>query len=174
LSATPLPALETRYAGCRFRSRLEARWAVLFDHLDIRWEYEAEGFDTPAGNYLPDFRVKLDAIDRPGPMRWSWFEVKREDAEDDPRHAAFTQLGVGDLWVARGLPSSARDQWRRQWLTRYRLPWRDDPESYILVHYGFVGWPVLARPRIGTEQPFDDEPLDVAFAAARSFRAGEP
>jgi hypothetical protein len=167
LSATPIQAIETRYAGCRFRSRLEARWAVFFDHLDIRWEYEAEGFDTSAGKYLPDFRIKLDAIDRAGPMRWSWFEVKREDPEDDPRHAAFTQLGVGDLWIARGIPSSARDQWRRPWLTR-------NTEPYILVYYGFVGWPVLARPRVGTEQPFDDEHLDIAFAAARSFRAGEP
>ncbi len=33
--------IETRYAGCRFRSRLEARWTVFFDHLGIEWEYEA-------------------------------------------------------------------------------------------------------------------------------------
>jgi hypothetical protein len=30
-----MKAIETRYAGCLFRSRLEARWAVLFDHLGI-------------------------------------------------------------------------------------------------------------------------------------------
>lgn len=36
-------ALTTRYAGCRFRSRLEARWAVFFDHLGIEWEYEPQG-----------------------------------------------------------------------------------------------------------------------------------
>lgn len=29
--------IQTRYAGCLFRSRLEARWAVFFDHLGIRW-----------------------------------------------------------------------------------------------------------------------------------------
>jgi hypothetical protein len=38
-------AIETRYAGCRFRSRLEARWAVFFDALGVKWEYEREGFD---------------------------------------------------------------------------------------------------------------------------------
>jgi hypothetical protein len=38
-----LPAL---WAGCHFRSRLEARCAVFFDRLDIAWEYEPEGFDT--------------------------------------------------------------------------------------------------------------------------------
>lgn len=47
--------IETLYAGCRFRSRLEARWAVFFDRMRIPWEYEAQGFDTPAGPYLPDF-----------------------------------------------------------------------------------------------------------------------
>lgn len=50
-----IKAIETRYAGCRFRSRLEARWAVFFDTLGIRWEYEPEGFELPSGRYLPDF-----------------------------------------------------------------------------------------------------------------------
>ena len=48
-------AIETRYAGCRFRSRLEARWAVFFDTMGVRWEYEPKGFVTEAGPYLPDF-----------------------------------------------------------------------------------------------------------------------
>jgi hypothetical protein len=48
--------IETNYAGCRFRSRLEARWAVFFDALGIAWEYEREGFDLGDGlYYLPDF-----------------------------------------------------------------------------------------------------------------------
>jgi hypothetical protein len=32
---TMLQAIETFYRGYRFRSRLEARWAVLFDALGI-------------------------------------------------------------------------------------------------------------------------------------------
>jgi hypothetical protein len=49
-------AIETFYAGCRFRSRLEARWAVFLDELKIAWEYEPEGFNLGAvGRYLPDF-----------------------------------------------------------------------------------------------------------------------
>lgn len=51
-------AIETRYAGHRFRSRLEARWAVFFDHLGIQWEYEGEGYELPSGRYLPDFRLE--------------------------------------------------------------------------------------------------------------------
>ena len=51
--------IETFYKGCRFRSRLEARWAVFFDALGIDWEYEPEGFTLDFGiRYLPDFALK--------------------------------------------------------------------------------------------------------------------
>lgn len=51
-----IKAIETQYKGYRFRSRLEARWAVFFDALGLRWEYEKEGYDLgAAGWYLPDF-----------------------------------------------------------------------------------------------------------------------
>ncbi len=53
---TVLSPLPTFYSDCWFKSRLEARWAVFFDALNIGWEYEAEGYDTgPLGWYLPDF-----------------------------------------------------------------------------------------------------------------------
>jgi len=66
-------AIETHYAGCKFRSRLEARWAVFFDTLGIEWQYEPEGFNVPdlAGKtkwrYLPDFWL---------PKSDTWVEVK--------------------------------------------------------------------------------------------------
>jgi len=48
--------IQTSYKGYLFRSRLEARWAVFFDTLGIKWEYEKEGYDLgDAGRYLPDF-----------------------------------------------------------------------------------------------------------------------
>lgn len=51
--------IETEYNGYKFRSRLEARWAVFFDALGVKYEYEPEGFDLGNGKYyLPDFRVK--------------------------------------------------------------------------------------------------------------------
>lgn len=53
---TDIKPIETRYKGHRFRSRLEARWAVFFDNAGIEWEYEPEGFELPDGTrYLPDF-----------------------------------------------------------------------------------------------------------------------
>lgn len=68
--ATPAPAIkaiETEYAGCRFRSRLEARWAVFFDSLGVRWLYEPQGYDVGNAWYLPDFWLPDLAV---------WVEVK--------------------------------------------------------------------------------------------------
>lgn len=51
-----LKAIETVYGGYRFRSRLEARWAVFFDVCEIPYQYEPEGFVLDDGTcYLPDF-----------------------------------------------------------------------------------------------------------------------
>lgn len=53
---TQIRAIETRYKGYRFRSRLEARWAVVLDSASVRFEYEPEGYELPNGDrYLPDF-----------------------------------------------------------------------------------------------------------------------
>ena len=60
---TTLKAIETSYADCRFRSRLEARWAVFFDAMGIEWHYEPEGYELEHRltlepgtiRYLPDF-----------------------------------------------------------------------------------------------------------------------
>lgn len=68
-----IKAIETRYAGCRFRSRLEARWAVFFDRLNIPWEYEPQGYELPSGRYLPDFYL---------PKQAAHFEVKGVAPDD--------------------------------------------------------------------------------------------
>lgn len=63
-----IKAIQTEYKGYRFRSRLEARWAVFFDALGIDWEYEPEGYDLgDLGWYLPDFYL---------PDSKTWVEVK--------------------------------------------------------------------------------------------------
>jgi hypothetical protein len=63
-----IKAIDTIYNGYKFRSRLEARWAVFFDKNGIKWEYEKEGFDLGDGDfYLPDFWL---------PQVQNWAEVK--------------------------------------------------------------------------------------------------
>lgn len=67
--------IPTKYKGCYFRSRLEARWAVFFDSLNLEWEYEKEGFEFEDGTkYLPDFWL---------PQLQSWAEVKYELTKND-------------------------------------------------------------------------------------------
>lgn len=53
---TEIKPIETIYKGYKFRSRLEARWAVFFDLAGISYQYEPEGFILKDGTqYLPDF-----------------------------------------------------------------------------------------------------------------------
>ncbi len=80
-----LKAIETEYHGYKFRSRLEARWAVFFDAAGLKWEYEPEGFETSAGKYLPDFRVKTPQ------GKTIWYEVKPVDNATDERFFAFAK-----------------------------------------------------------------------------------
>ncbi|WP_223996039.1 hypothetical protein [Burkholderia gladioli] len=44
-----MKTIQTQYQGYRFRSRLEARWAIFFDALCIQWEYEPEEFELASG-----------------------------------------------------------------------------------------------------------------------------
>ncbi len=75
-----IKAIETRYNGYRFRSRIEARWAVFFDALGIKYEYEREGFDMgDAGWYLPDFWL---------PELGLWTEIKGSSPNDEERRKA--------------------------------------------------------------------------------------
>jgi len=58
MTATPtIQALPTIYKGHEFRSRLEARWAIFFDCMGWKWEYEPEAVQTRHGGYLVDFRL---------------------------------------------------------------------------------------------------------------------
>ena len=52
-----IKAIETEYDGHRFRSRLEARWAVFFNAVGLTYEYEIEGFEMDGTRYLPDFYI---------------------------------------------------------------------------------------------------------------------
>jgi len=54
-----IKALPSFYAGVKFRSRMEARWARYFDLIGVEWEYEPEGYALPSGNYCPDFFCKF-------------------------------------------------------------------------------------------------------------------
>ena len=69
-----IKAIQTQYNGYKFRSRLEARWAVFFDEIGIKYEYEKEGYNLGAlGWYLPDFYL---------PEFELWVEIKPNEASE--------------------------------------------------------------------------------------------
>jgi hypothetical protein len=96
--------IETYYNGYRFRSRLEARWAVLFDTLGIPYQYEPQGFQLSDGTYyLPDFYL---------PTLDVWVEVKGVMTDADMHKIEQFRNDRGDrmqregmLWVVGQIPN---------------------------------------------------------------------
>lgn len=68
-------AIETVWHGYRFRSRLEAKWAVAFESMRFDWEFEPEGFSIDGMRYLPDFLIH-NVIIRDGLVDDLFVEVK--------------------------------------------------------------------------------------------------
>lgn len=83
-----MKAIETIYNGYKFRSRLEARWAVFFDTLGIEYQYEVEGYDLGDNRwYLPDFWL---------PLIKTWIEIKgTKPNQDELINAQRLQQGSG-------------------------------------------------------------------------------
>ena len=83
-----IKAIQTVYNGHRFRSRLEARWAVFFDAMGIKYLYESEGFELENGiNYLPDFYLINHKC---------WIEIKGcEPTETERVKAQLLAKGLG-------------------------------------------------------------------------------
>lgn len=170
--------IETKYKGYRFRSRLEARWAVCFDFMRIRWEYEPEGFVTPFGPYLPDFWL---------PDWGVYAEVKPEKCErtDDDRVGYLkAQTFAGHVVNAPiiGLIGTPEVSWYPTWVPVSewgdRLP---DPRGVSLEWLDFSMSVSKGRPWYfygGSERPdpnalsvgSESDPFVLATLAARGAR----
>lgn len=94
-----MKAIPTKYNGYIFRSRLEARWAVFFDEMNIEWIFEHEGYVLNDGTkYLPDFF--FPRIGRRG----SYGEVKPPGG-DFSKGIAFAREAETDIWLCEGIPN---------------------------------------------------------------------
>lgn len=120
-----MQAIETQYGGNRFRSRLEARWAVFFDSLGIVHVYEPEGFKLPGGlRYLPDFWL---------PNLRCWIEVKGSEHLDDDsgcKALGLARESGNSVYVFCGPINEPGDTWA--WHFGYRLEiidWQSLPFS---------------------------------------------
>jgi hypothetical protein len=95
-----IKAIPTVYKDTYFRSRLEARWSVFFDALEIGWDYEPEHFKVGHYHYLPDFR--LEGID-------AWIEIKPAEKQLSAeeigkiiafgREVAYIRVMAGSPWA---------------------------------------------------------------------------
>jgi hypothetical protein len=161
-----IKAIETRYAGCRFRSRLEARWAVLFDALGFAWEYEPEGYELgELGWYLPDFRVWNSGSVGVGEAQW--IEVKGvhpTQHEINLINELFwvTRTGAaivyGEIEARNTCATNGRYVWRDQWAV-----------PACVAHYGRTpsGWPMVRPDEVAGW-------LDRLNATEDADRAGRP
>lgn len=96
--------IETRYKGYRFRSRLEARWAVFFDKLGVEWQYEPEGFVLENGtHYLPDFWLETVGM---------WAEVKPSTfSAEEKRKCFLLARGANAAVIMLDGPPTPRNYW---------------------------------------------------------------
>lgn len=133
-----IKAIETVYAGCRFRSRLEARWAVLFNALEIEWHYELQGYDIDGQWYLPDFYL---------PACRTHVEVKgSEEALDKPLMrkvpfhlpASISPVSFPSLLLLGPIPDPANYGWNPGWVgLSVGSPFDDEPPILTSSFWGF-------------------------------------
>lgn len=111
-----IKVIPTKYDGCQFRSRLEARWAIFFNAANIKYEYEKEGYDLNGEWYLPDFYL---------PDLKLWFEVKGIFPTEKEINKAkmLANMTQDSCAIAYGqIPNPTK------WLEKYRLAWENNTE----------------------------------------------
>lgn len=135
-----IKAIQTEYNGRKFRSRLEARWAVLFDDLGIDYVYEPQGIEFEDGTkYLPDFYL---------PELKAWFEVKGVMGEKDEHKIGLLAENRGNKEVFVGLENMICERWRGT------DPIDREPETWLFEFAAAKRCPECGRK--GTRIPYYD------------------
>jgi hypothetical protein len=174
MTDTSIRPIETKYKGCLFRSRTEARWAVFFDAARIEWQYEVQGFDINGTRYLPDFWL---------PRLKCFAEVKPDKESATQAESLLRALSAGSSYPAILLIERPGEQPLMPWMmkedTRNWVSWRQ------CIFCGRVGLSNLPCP--GCPDDFEvvhvsdrsDARIEHAIEQARSARfewgeTGEP
>jgi hypothetical protein len=156
-----LRPIETHYRGCRFRSRIEARWAVFFDALGIKWSYEPEGFslrfdyEDLASSWMEALDITEDELLDEGfpqtfkhldgkeysylpdfylPELHSWVEIKGPTPTREEVEKAFI-LGYMASKAGRKKSTEAKTEAEVHRLRRVSL------EQGVYIIYGEIPWP---------------------------------
>jgi hypothetical protein len=165
-----IQSITTTYAGTKFRSRAEARWAIFFDAIGLNWQYEFDGFVVRAGAYLPDFWL---------PEIKMFFEVKGVEPTDEERAKCvqLAQASEYDMLLAIGNPE---ERFQILWFDRdgqreALYVWARDYHSacgFWLVAEDTGNWigPDKTKGVITRAGPMLSGALEHAYEAARSAR----
>ncbi len=176
-------SLPGEYAGVTFRSHLEARWAIFFDRLDLKWEYEPQGFATDGQGYLPDFAVFAATglvwaeikpgwlADPEGVEKWRRFAMQRPQPSRAALFAGLPTLHVKTVVI--GGDDSSDDPLKGAWEDETQ-EWRPCSSGH---HFDLV-FPGLFRSKFvedGCEDSFGGDgeaKIATASAAALAYRFG--
>lgn len=106
-----IKVIPTVYKGINFRSRTEARWAVVFDALGLDWVYEPEGYEFNGTKYLPDFVIHNFWLKTPPKYDYQkrdlYIEVKGSDCISIDDYIKFYKMRRSkDIIVVGSLPKS--------------------------------------------------------------------
>jgi hypothetical protein len=91
-----IEAKETVYQGTTFRSRLEARWAVVFDTLDVEWVYEPQEYELG----LKHLWDEEDEEALQESLALAWDDEERDEIRREAWRKKHEQrLYVPDFWL---------------------------------------------------------------------------
>jgi hypothetical protein len=165
-----IKAIETRYKGYRFRSRLEARWAIFFDAMGIKWEYERQGYHTEYGPYLPDFYLPEVGVRGLGSSLVEVKPIKPTDIEEGKLREVADSLGIGAIILV----GEVSNGWCLDHIQVAPF-WDSDMtlmhcETCNTCKYEFSESSYLYCPKCGGRASEENEKLLLAITAARAAR----
>lgn len=98
--------IETKYKGIKFRSRLEARWAVFINALGFNFVYEPDAYNLNGIYYLPDFWI---------PDWKAFIEIKPTSPTEEEKEKCdlLSKLTKNQVLLITGQP----------WIDEYQVFW---------------------------------------------------
>jgi hypothetical protein len=181
----PRWSLPGPYGGHNFRSRTEAKWAIFWDELGVKWEYEPQGFVTDGSAYLPDFTVFAAG----GTL---WAEIKPDWTADPEGIAKFRTFAAKRPQPSRAVLLTGPPSLEVDYLViggddtqddPHKGAWEDDTQRWRPCpagHHFDLAYPGQFRAKFAEDDCADDfggngeERLRKAVNAALSYRFGKP
>lgn len=167
-----LSAISTRYDGYKFRSRLEARWAVFFNTLNIDYQYEKEGYELPSGElYLPDFYLPDIGL-RSTEKSNLWVEIKGEYSKDE--WDTFSEFLKAKNENGAFLTGDVTNDWNVE--ANYEAPRWDNFMIFVKctdcgrIKYEFSEGNYMSCESCGGKCEYDNPDIETAVENARSAR----